>query len=90
MAKYPQDGEKGNGVMIWNRIGNSVEKIGTQRRRQTIWNARAASFSLHNIIKIIVLSGHIPKDVIYIIKLDLCDNAFLCQASPPKALIVQF
>ena len=28
--------------------------------------------------------------VIYIIKLDLCDIAFLCQASPPKALIVQY
>ena len=27
---------------------------------------------------------------IYIIKLDLCDIAFLCQASPPKALIVQY
>ena len=25
-----------------------------------------------------------------IIKLDLCDIAFLCQASPPKALIVQY
>ena len=28
--------------------------------------------------------------IIYIIKLDLCDIAFLCQASPPKALIVQY
>ena len=28
-------------------------------------------------------------EYIYIIKLDLCDIAFLCQASPPKALIVQ-
>ena len=25
-----------------------------------------------------------------IIKLDLCDIAFLCNASPPKALIVQY
>ena len=30
------------------------------------------------------------KNLIYIIKLDLCDIAFLCQASPPKALIVQY
>ena len=77
MAKYPQDGEKGNGVMIWNRIGNSVEKIGTQRKRQTIWNARAASFSLHNIIKIIVLSGHIPKDVIMYIALRLREDSII-------------
>ena len=28
--------------------------------------------------------------IIYIIKLHLCDIAFLCQPSPPKALIVQY
>ena len=28
--------------------------------------------------------------IIYNIKLDLCDIAFLCQASPTKALIVQY
>ena len=34
--------------------------------------------------------NHFTMVGIYIIKLDLCDIAFLCQASPPKALIVQY
>ena len=34
-----------------------------------------------------ILSG---RTLSIIIKLDLCDIAFLCQASPPKALIVQY
>ena len=48
--------------------------IETETSSETIWRKEQDS----------------SNDIYIYIILDLCDIAFLCQASPPKALIVQY